>query len=104
MEENVFSGFPLDKLSFALQQHLAPRVVRTAGQVSKPIEISQCILVGCRSSKTLTQAYLMRGIKRVDSHYPEANTQLFVDVTSMHTVAETRPEVLDKHVPAMLCM
>ena len=45
----------------------------------------------------------MRGISKPDTTHPEANTQLFADDTSMHAVADSCSEVLDKLVPAMVC-
>ena len=102
MEEAIHTGFPIDKLCFALQQHLAPRVLQSSGCASEPIEVFQSIIAGCKFSKALTQAYMMRGMKRICDKHSEANPELFVDDSSMHAAADSWEGILNNLVPAML--
>ena len=101
MIESIYEEFPIDKLAYALQQHLAPRVLQVNGCSSKPLNVSKSILAGCKFSVAMTRVYLQRNMKRLCDLHPEANTELFVDDTTMHASGDTNEDVLQVLVPAM---
>ncbi len=102
MTEAIHSGFPISQLAFALQQHLAPRVLQACKQSSTPVQIVKSILAGCKYSVAMTRVYLKRGMTKVVEKHKDANTELFVDDTSMHTPGNDNEEVRQILIPAML--
>ena len=59
----VETNFPFSPLCFALQQHMAPRVLKANGCVSKAINVNASILAGCKLSVPITRLYSMRNLK-----------------------------------------
>jgi hypothetical protein len=102
MTEAIHSGVPISQLAFALQQHLAPRVLQACKQSSTPVQIVKSILAGCKYSVAMTRVYLKRGMTKVVEKHKDANTELFVDDTSMHTPGDDNEEVRQILIPAML--
>ena len=101
MTEGILTKFPLGPMAYALQQHMAPRVLQANGCTSKPTKVNKSILAGCKLSVPFTRVYaLRRFIKLVEDH-KKANPELFVDDTSLHATAETYKEVEDILVNAM---
>ena len=76
-------------MAYALQQHLAPRVLQANGFSSAPARVNKSILAGCKYSVPFTRVYGLRQFIILNRNNPEANTELFVDDTSMHAAAET---------------
>ena len=101
MVEAIHTDFPLGQMAFALQQHMAPRVLQASGASSPPINVNKSILAGCKYSVAMTRVYAMRNYIALDKQHEDANTDLFVDDTSMHASGETCQEVRDILVPAM---
>ena len=101
MIESIYEEFPLDTLAYALQQHLAPRVLQVNGCSSRPLRVSKSILAGCKFSVAMTRVYLQRNMKRLCDTHSEANTELFVDDTTMHASGDTNEDVLQVLIPAM---
>jgi len=102
MVEAINNKFPLSQLVFALQQHMAPRVLQACKQSSEPIQIFQSILAGCKFSMAFTKTYLKKGLTKMVNKHPQANTELFVDDTCMHCQGANSEEVRQILVPAML--
>jgi len=102
MVESIHTNFPLERMAYALQQHIAPRVLQSNGCSSKPIQISKSILAGCKYSCDFTKVYLQRGMVKLCNKHPLANTELFVDDTTMNAVGVTNDDVLNALVPAMI--
>jgi len=101
VKEAYANDFPLDQLTLALQQHLAPRVIQVNGFSSELIQVFRSILAGCKHSVALTRAYLMRNMLHTTTKHPETHTSLFVDDTTMQATANTLHEVLEKLVPTV---
>ena len=99
--EAVMIGFPLAPLVFAMQQHMAPRILTVNGCSSKPININASIIAGCKISVPATRLYPLRHLKPLVELHPEANTSVFVDDTSMSCAGNTYEEILNVLVPAM---
>ena len=57
MREGQATGFPLGPMAYALQQHLAPRVLQANGFSSTPTKVNQSISAGCKFSVPFTRAY-----------------------------------------------
>ena len=102
MVEAVHTDFPLRKLCFALQQHLAPRILQANGNSSKPLTVNQSILAGCKFSVAITRMYLKRNFTQIVKEEPKANPELFVDDSSMHATATDSASIAEILVPAML--
>ena len=101
MEEAIYCQFPLSQIAFSLQQHMAPRVLQSDGCTSNPVNINKSILAGCKYSVACTRAYTMRSFISLNEKFPEGNTQLYVDDTSMHASGDTKLEVIHKLIPVM---
>ena len=101
MTEAIKTEFPIRKLCFALQQHLAPRVLQANGNSSKPLLVNQSILAGCKFSVAMTRMYLKRRFTTIAKEEPKANPTLFVDDSSMHATAHDAVSIADILVPAM---
>jgi hypothetical protein len=102
MLQAIRTGFPLDRLAFALQQHIAPRVLQANGYSSIPMQVWKSILAGCRYSVAMTRMYLQEDMVSLVHEHPQAKTELFVDDTSMHSDGPDNQSVIDILVPAML--
>lgn len=98
----AYTEYPLDQLVYALQQHLAPRVLQTKGMSSEFTQVFSSILAGCKHSASLTRAYLRTSIDDITESYPEAHTSLFVDDTCMQSTGSTKPENVNAIGPAVL--
>ena len=101
MVESVCTGFPQKQLAYALQQHMAPRVVQANGRSSMPINIRKSILAGCKYSKAITKSYGQRNFVELVEDHPDANPELFVDDTSLHASGDSYQHIRDTLVPAM---
>ena len=101
LTEAIYAEFPARKLVLVLQQHLAPRMIQANGYSDDPMQVFRSIIAGCKASVALTRVYLKRSITKVDSRFPDANTSLFVDDTSMQATDSEFDGVLQKIVPAV---
>ena len=101
MIEAIKADFPLGPMAFSLQQHMAPRVLQANGLSSAPVNVNKSILAGCKYSVPFTRVYALRSYKQLTRQHKHANTELFVDDTSMHASAPTSFEVEDILVSAM---
>ena len=89
MVESVCTGFPQKQLAYALQQHMAPRVVQANGRSSMPINIRKSILAGCKYSKAITKSYGQRNFVELVEDHHDANPELFVDDTSLRASGDS---------------
>jgi hypothetical protein len=99
--EAIKVGFPAGKMSFLLQQHLAPRVIQANGFTSRAISVFCSIIAGCLSSVTLTRVFLKNAMTQICNKFPESNPAVFVDDTCLQAIANTMNEILDILVPAV---
>ena len=81
-------------MSFAMQQHLAPRVIQVKGNCGDPIEISSSILAGGKFSVPFTKLYLQRSLQKVDDDHPDANLKSFVDDCSFFNASKFKRQVV----------
>ncbi len=89
----------MQSMSFALQQHLAPRVLQCQGYTSRIITVFKSILAGCPFSTSFIKALTQPDLQIIHDEYPKANLGVHVDDTSMQSVAPTFNEILDELVP-----
>ena len=101
MQQGIDTNFPLGPMAYALQQHLAPRVLQANGFSSSPVAVNRSILAGCKFSVPFTRIYGLKQFITLSKNNPKANTELFVDDTSMHAAAETKLEVQSILLKAM---
>ena len=59
------TSYPPAHLAFAIQQHVAPRIIKLQNFIGKPIEVYNSIIAGCRQSIPMTRVYLQQGIENV---------------------------------------
>ena len=101
MVNAILCEFPLDQMAFALQQHMAPRVIQADRCSSSPQVIHKSILAGCKFSVAFTRVYLQKAMKHICSKHKDANPEVFVDDTSMHNTGQSMNDVLEALVPCM---
>ena len=102
MTKVVYNDFPLPQLSFALMQHMAPRVIQANGCSSQAISVDTSILAGCKFSVAITRVYAMRHLKQLNEEHPGSRPEICVDDTCMHTKGLRIPDVMNTLIPAML--
>ena len=101
MTEGIRTKFPLGPMAYALQQHMAPRVLQANGCTSKPTKVNKSIIAGCKYSVPFTGVYGLRRFIRLAEDHKKAKPELFVDDTSLHAMAKTYLEVENILVDAM---
>ena len=69
MVNAILCEFPLDQMAFALQQHMAPRVIQADRCSSSPQVIHKSILAGCKFSVAFTRVYLQNAMKHICSKH-----------------------------------
>ena len=91
LSEALHTDYPPVHMAFAMQQHLAPRMIKLHNFLGKPIEVCNSIIAGCRQSVPFTRVYMKRELKNVCNNYQGildtadsqtgglANTALYVD-------------------------
>ena len=63
-------NFPLSWMAFALQQHLAPRVLQACGHTSVSRQICNSILAGCKLSCPFTRVYVYKAMRELCKNIP----------------------------------
>ena len=95
IKEAKATGYPIVSLIMAMQQHLAPRIIKYYDFVGKPVCVYNSIIAGCGQSVPLTRAYLGRGLKQIhldhlknktiDEENTKVNTESYVDDCAQST-------------------
>ena len=67
LEQALHTSYPPVHLAFAIQQHVAPRVIKLQNFIGRPIEVYNSIIAGCLQSVPMTRVYLQQGIEKVVS-------------------------------------
>jgi hypothetical protein len=101
LKEAALTEFPRDQLSYAMMQHMAPRVLQVDGYSSGAMVIYRSILAGCKYSVAFTRVYLKRAFCEIVRKHQHANTEVFVDDTSMHNAGD-ESDIYDILIPAMI--
>jgi hypothetical protein len=65
LSEAKIVEYPVVPLCMAMQQHIAPRIIKFNDFVGLPALVWNSIIAGCGQSVPLTRAYLGRGMKRI---------------------------------------
>ena len=71
-------------MCMAIQQHMAPRVIKIQQFVGKPIQVYNSIIAGCKQSVPMTRVYFLRGMPEVNKPGPKPDevvgkSRLYVD-------------------------
>lgn len=101
LEEAVYCKFPFKQMSFALQQHLAPRMLQTNGYSSRVASIFKSILAGCKFSVAFTKSLTQRLLTQIHEEQPKANLGVHVDDTSMMSFGIHNDDVVDPLINSM---
>jgi hypothetical protein len=92
--EALQTSYPPVHLAYAMQQHLAPRMIKLHNFLGRPFEVWNSIIAGCLQSVPMTRVYMKRELKNVsdnnqgiiDTSDPLtggfADTQFYVDDTA----------------------
>ena len=108
LEQALHTSYPPVHLAFAIQQHVAPRVIKLQNFIGRPIEVYNSIIAGCLQSVPMTRVYLQKGIEKVvaeDNAVSDINRETanlsksreceLVEVTSKREMAKTQLYVDD---------
>ena len=68
LAEAIHTSYPPVHMAFAIQQHVAPRIIKLKNSVGSPIGIYNSIIAGCRQSIPMARVYLQRGIDNVTNN------------------------------------
>ena len=68
LAEAIHTSYPPVHMAFAIQQHVAPRIIKLKNFLGSPIEVYSSIIAGCRQSIPMTRVYLQRGIDNVTNN------------------------------------
>ena len=79
MQQAINTAFPPQALTWALGQHLAPRVVQGEGISSSPQLVSRSILAGCKHSIALVKMYLKEDLSRLMRDHTSIGVSAYVD-------------------------
>ena len=74
-------------MAFAIQQHVAPRIIKLKNFLGSPIEVYSSIIAGCRQSIPMTRVYLQRGIDNVTNN---SNKELEVNPSALDGVSPNK--------------
>ncbi len=96
LAEAIAVSFPIRKLAFLIQQHIAPRLIQAGGFSDDPMQIFRSIIAGCIASVALTRVYLKRSLTNIDNKFKSANTSVLIDDTSMQSTDKELDGVLGK--------
>ena len=95
VSQAIHTQFPMRELAFAIQQHLAPRVIQVSGFCSKPTKVYKSMLPGCKHAVAFTRTLLMNSMTSIVSSHEDVDTHVHVDDTTMFVSADTQSEIQD---------
>ena len=101
VSQAIHTQSPMRELAFAIQQHLAPRVIQVSGFCSKPTKVYKSILPGCKHAVAFTRTLLMNLMTSIVSSHEDVDTHVHVDDTAMFVSADTQSEVQDLIAPCI---
>ena len=88
MKEAKNYDYPLVDLLSAMQQHLAPRIIRLLRCHSQPIQINNSIIAGCLQSIPFVRVYLRRLMTTVLETWEHIIASAFVDDSNFLTIID----------------
>ena len=90
LEEAIRTEYPPVEMCMAIQQHMAPRTIQIHQFVSKPIQIWNSIIAGCKQSIPMTRVYFLRGMPEVNKSGCRPKLQ---DIDNKNIVEEVEAKI-----------